>query len=115
LLGAEFTKVYANEHGSVAGAKALAATEAAAAAGTDGLADGGAFWGEEPAPPSNYSSLTHIAEVQKEIERRVQRATAALIRQLVLLGALTLASAIVARWQKRKRKATRTRHRPAAP
>ena len=38
LLGAEFTKVYANAHGSVAGAKALAATKASAAAaraGTD--------------------------------------------------------------------------------
>ncbi|MGJ7509441.1 YihY/virulence factor BrkB family protein [Variovorax sp. GT1P44] len=38
LLGAEFTKVYANEHGSVAGAKALAATKVMAKeaeAGTD--------------------------------------------------------------------------------
>ncbi|MBU2411051.1 MAG: YihY/virulence factor BrkB family protein, partial [Gammaproteobacteria bacterium] len=38
LLGAEFTKVYANEHGSIAGTKATAATKAAAeisAQGTD--------------------------------------------------------------------------------
>jgi membrane protein len=44
LLGAEFTKVYANAHGSVAGAKARAATEAAAAeqAGNTGTGTGAA-------------------------------------------------------------------------
>jgi membrane protein len=40
LLGAEFTKVYANAHGSVAGAKARAATEAAAAGQTGNTGTG---------------------------------------------------------------------------
>jgi membrane protein len=40
LLGAEFTKVYANAHGSVAGAKARAATEAAAAGETGAAGTG---------------------------------------------------------------------------
>ncbi|MBT2321066.1 YihY/virulence factor BrkB family protein [Variovorax paradoxus] len=116
LLGAEFTKVYADEHGSFAGAKALAATEAAAAAaaaGTDGLTGGRALWGEEPALATNHSGLTLAAEVKKEIERRVQSAAAALLGQLVLLGVLALASAMVARWQKKQLKAIR--RRAAAP
>ncbi|MBT2305148.1 YihY/virulence factor BrkB family protein [Variovorax paradoxus] len=116
LLGAEFTKVYADEHGSVAGAKALAATEAAAAAaaaGTDGLTGGRALWGEEPALATNHSGLALAAEVKKEIERRVQSAAAALLGQLVLLGVLALASAMVARWQKKQLKASR--RRAAAP
>ena len=116
LLGAEFTKVYANDHGSVAGAKALAATEAAAAAaaaGTDGLASGRALFDAEPTLPTGYSGLTRIEGAQIAIEQRVQRANATLLRRLVFLGALTLASAMVARWEKRKRKATR--HRTATP
>lgn len=38
LLGAEFTKVYANEHGSVAGAKAVEATKVAADVAKEGTA-----------------------------------------------------------------------------
>ncbi|MBT2300736.1 YihY/virulence factor BrkB family protein [Variovorax paradoxus] len=74
LLGAEFTKVYANEHGSVSGAKAVAATEASAAedaAGTDRV-DGSAAVAsvETPPPPPDYSGLGRTAAAQAEIGRR---------------------------------------------
>ena len=63
LLGAEFTKVYANEHGSVSGAKAVAATKArrprTRPAPTAWRA-GGAASVETP-PPPDYSGLGRTA------------------------------------------------------
>ncbi|MEO5736695.1 MAG: YihY/virulence factor BrkB family protein [Variovorax sp.] len=108
LLGAEFTKVYANEHGSVAGAKALAATEATsavAAAGTD-------------APPAavaasaqpDGAALARTAAVQREVAQRLQVATRTLTQQVAVFAAVTLVSAVLSRWQKRQRKAARQRH-----
>jgi len=109
LLGAEFTKVYANEHGSVSGVKAVAATKASAAedaAGTDRV-DGSAAVAsvETPPPPPDYSGLGRTAAAQAEIDRRVARASAALIRQLLLLGAVTLGNVLASRWYRRQRRA----------
>ncbi|MGJ7494885.1 YihY/virulence factor BrkB family protein [Variovorax sp. RT4R15] len=107
LLGAEFTKVYANEHGSVAGAKAMVATEATAtmaAAGTD-------------APPAavatsapDGAALAHATAAQREVAQRLQVATRTLTQQVAVFAAVTLASAVVSRWQKRQRKAARRQH-----
>ncbi|CAN7687090.1 YihY/virulence factor BrkB family protein [Variovorax sp. LjRoot290] len=109
LLGAEFTKVYANEHGSVSGVKAVAATEASAAedaAGTDRV-DGSAAVAsvETPPPPPDYSGLGRTAAAQAEIDWRVARAIAVLIRQLLLLGAVTLGNVLASRWYRHQRRA----------
>ncbi|CAN7702017.1 YihY/virulence factor BrkB family protein [Variovorax sp. LjRoot130] len=109
LLGAEFTKVYASEHGSVSGVKAVAATEASAAedaAGTDRV-DGSAAVAsvETPPPPPDYSGLGRTAAAQAEIDWRVARASAVLIRQLLLLGAVTLGNVLASRWYRHRRRA----------
>ncbi len=120
LLGAEFTKVYASEHGSVAGAKAVAATEATAAAAKAGTDHPGAALSAPPLATApdvpDYSGLVRTAEAQQEIDRRVQTATAALARQALVFGAATLASVVLSRWQRRQRKtAARRRRRLVAP
>ncbi|CAN7707352.1 YihY/virulence factor BrkB family protein [Variovorax sp. LjRoot178] len=119
LLGAEFTKVYANEHGSVSGVKAVAATEASAAedaAGTDRV-DGSAAVAsvETPPPPPDYSGLGRTAAAQAEIDRRVARASAVLIRQLLLLGAVTLGNVLASRWYRRQRRANVRPHTKPRP
>jgi len=107
LLGAEFTKVYAGAHGSVAGAKALAATEhaaAVAAAGTDVVAQPGA-------PLVDGEALARTTEAQCEVARRLDQATQALVRQVVALAVVTLAGGLLSRWQKRRsRQQRRMRH-----
>jgi membrane protein len=99
LLGAEFTKVYADEHGSMAGAKAAEATKAAAAqaaAGTDRI------------PGAAHDvDLREAARVQEVVERRMQRATQALVRNLLMLGSVALANALVLRWSRRQRRMAR--------
>ena len=116
LLGAEFTKVYANEHGSASGVKAVAATQvtaAVAAAGTDAPhvaaasavdAAGGELKDGDP-----ETAFARTAAVQREVDQRLQRATQALTRQVAVFAVATLASSVVASWQKRQRKAARRR------
>ncbi|MET0542147.1 MAG: YihY/virulence factor BrkB family protein [Variovorax sp.] len=118
LLGAEFTKVYANEHGSVAGAKAVAATKvtaAVAAAGTDAPHHAAKVAASESlghsSPPAEESdadgALVRSAAVQREVEQRLQHVTTRLTKQVTVLAAATLASALVSSWQKRQRRAAR--------
>ncbi len=116
LLGAEFTKVYAHAHGSVAGAQAVAATEAAAAvaeAGTDAAPDAvvSATAAAAVTDVPDHAALARTAAAQAEIDARVQRATEGLMKQLLWLGAATVASAVVSGWQKRQRKAVRASRR----
>ncbi|RZL65004.1 MAG: YihY/virulence factor BrkB family protein [Variovorax sp.] len=132
LLGAEFTKVYANEHGSVAGTQAIAATKAAAAvaeAGTDAApavhAAAADALGEPPPDGSGGGPgadaktkgtgirLARTTQAQQEIDRRLRATTAVLIRQALLLGAATVASAVVASLQKRQRRQARIGRRQA--
>ena len=134
LLGAEFTKVYAEAHGSVAGAKAVASTKATAAAaeaGTDahpaavaagavtksastGSAEDDRGRGRDRDPGDAADRLAHTRSVQRDIDRRVQYATATLLRQVVLLAVATVASGAVTRWDKRQRKARRASRRAGA-
>ncbi len=114
LLGAEFTKVYAHEHGSVAGVKAIAATKAAAAthaAGTAAVNPAPAR--QDPPSPPDYSGLARVAATQKEIDLRVQRAAATLVPQLILFATLTLLGSAMTRWQKRQKHQKR-QPRPSA-
>ncbi|WP_183028626.1 YihY/virulence factor BrkB family protein [Variovorax sp. UMC13] len=118
LLGAEFTKVYADEHGSVAGAKAVASTRATAAAadaGTDAAPAAVAAGAVAPvaaqkasrAPTDDEATLERTAETQRQIALRLQKTTSELTRQVAVLALATLASGVVARWQKRQRRAAR--------
>jgi membrane protein len=118
LLGAEFTKVYADEHGSVAGAKAVAstqATKAATEAGTDASPAAVAAGAVPQAGTRRVSDarLARTTSMQRDIERRMHSASATLVRQVLLLVVATVASSAAARWQKRQRKAARQARRGA--
>lgn len=114
LLGAEFTKVYANEHGSVAGVKAAAATEAVAKVketGTDAVsADGsvdiaGAVAGGTTNTANSDEVLARTSQTSQEVQRRLHAATASLTRQVLLLGIAAVATSVATYWQKRQEKA----------
>lgn len=111
LLGAEFTKVYANAHGSTSGTKAVEATKAAAAqaeAGTDHV-DGRNLQPALAEAAPDYAVIGRTARTQEEIDRRVDRASATLLRQMLWLGALTLGNVLAEHWTRRQRKAGRRR------
>jgi len=123
LLGAEFTKVYANEHGSVAGVKAAAATEAVAkvketgtdAVSSDGSVDIVSAVGGNPgaAGPAGddggdrQRALARTSQAEQVLEERLHAVTASLARQLLLLGVAALASSVATGWEKRQRKSSR--------
>ena len=128
LLGAEFTKVYANEHGSVAGVKAAAATEAVAkvkqtgtdAVSSDGSVDmagavgdqaGGAVDGDVGA--DRRQALARTSQTAQEVERRLRVVTASLTRQVILLGVAAVATSVATYWQKRQDKSARVARRQA--
>ncbi|HSU20972.1 YihY/virulence factor BrkB family protein [Comamonadaceae bacterium OTU4NAUVB1] len=134
LLGAEFTKVYANEHGSIAGTKATAATQAVAAvkeAGTDAvpgaaphetarsaLAATGAAAASGAAGGASLSmdaeAVRRTTQAQREVEERLRLATTTLARQVILLGAASFATTVVMHWEKRQRRAARQGHKAIA-
>ena len=140
LLGAEFTKVYANEHGSIAGVKAAAATQAVAAvkeAGTDAVVPGaaphetarsalavtGAGAGAAPDDASaagtsrlslDADAVRRTVEAQREVEVRLHAATAGLARQVILLGVATFAATVATHWEKRQRRTARQGHKAIA-
>jgi membrane protein len=105
LLGAEFTKVYADEHGSLAGRKAAAKT-AAAAHGGEAPVKGGEASADFPvaADVPDYSGLSRTAQVQAEIDHRVELATRRLVRQTVVLAVISLAEGIARQKVKRARR-----------
>ena len=114
LLGAEFTKVYADEHGSLAGQKAAAQTAAAAATGEAPVKGGdqgsAALPGAAEAP--DYSGLARTARVQAEIDHRVELASRRLVRQALKLAIITLTEGFARRTAKRaNRKAGEARGR----
>ncbi|MES2534107.1 MAG: YihY/virulence factor BrkB family protein [Pseudomonadota bacterium] len=120
LLGAEFTKVYANEHGSVAGAKAIASTKAMAAAadaGTDAApaaVAAGMVTTDGPRPlraPHDArdvdAQLARTDAASREVDQRLAKATATLTRNVILLAAASLASGAVTSWRRKQRRAER--------
>lgn len=122
LLGAEFTKVYANEHGSVAGVKAAAATEAVAkvketgtdAVSSDGAVDiAGAVGGGSAITSDSDEVLARTAQTSQEVQRRLHAATASLTRQVLLLGVAAVATSVATYWQKRQEKSARIARREA--
>jgi membrane protein len=120
LLGAEFTKVYANEHGSVAGTKAAAATKASAAvkeAGTDAAPGAtphetakaalGATGDDGAGAAANPALAKRAAVIEREVEERLRLSTANLTRKVVLLGVASVATTLVTQWERRQRKMQR--------
>jgi membrane protein len=111
LLGAEFTKIYADEHGSLVGAKAVAATQVAAAqaeAGTDRVVPAaGATVRSTDGSADEETVLARTADAQREVDRRMQAATATLARKAVLLAAVTVVNAVVEHWNRQQRKLAR--------
>ena len=112
LLGAEFTKVYADEHGSLAGAKATERQEKIA------QAENGESGGQASPPSSvlpgprdvapdvpDYSGLSRTTATQREIDQRVALASGQLLRQVALLAAVSLAEGFVRHKVRAKRKA----------
>jgi len=109
LLGAEFTKAYADAHGSlsapVSALRGNAAVDSASGA---------------PAPPAlppvpipaalgvlrnDREAVREVAAAQREIGRRVDRATAVLARQLLVLGVVGASNYLLENWTRRQRKA----------
>jgi membrane protein len=112
LLGAEFTKVYASAHGSMAAAKALAATDTAAQqadAGTD--ASAGSAGSAEARPGGGVAA--GMEDAQRLVEKRTRKAAAKLTQQLVGLVALSLASTVVSHMARRRRRRAKRLQRPA--
>ena len=86
LLGAEFTKVYAQEHGS---AKPSILDKSAPAAVTVTQHETG------PLSPSlpDYSGIARVADMQKEVDERIEREVRNAIPKLLLLSAVTVFTA----------------------
>ncbi|RYF32216.1 MAG: YihY/virulence factor BrkB family protein [Comamonadaceae bacterium] len=101
LLGAEFTKVYSDSHGSGAGTRAVVATEVmkdvanagGMPAAADGAARGAVAEGSQP----------DAAEAQRELEERSRLAMASVARQAVILGIASVATMVMDRFERRRR------------
>ena len=101
LLGAEFTKVYANAHGSVAAGKATAATELAARRSEQGT-DGGAVRAQDL--EDDTETLEKVEETRRKLEARTRKATAKLLQQAVGLFVISVATRVVARKHRKARR-----------
>ncbi|MDM0070212.1 YihY/virulence factor BrkB family protein [Variovorax sp. J31P207] len=100
LLGAEFTKVYADSHGSLAGVKAQQATEMAAE-----VAEAGTSIVENRALASTGPLEAEATALALERAQRLrQRATAAFARQVIVLAILFIANAAAKRSIQRQRR-----------
>jgi membrane protein len=89
LLGAEFTKVHADHHGSRSASKAVAATEATAEAGQPVEAPGARL---EPALQT---------ETQHAVQARTAAAQSLLVKEVVTLLAVSLVGLVVAKQRKK--------------
>jgi len=105
LLGAEFTKVYADAHGSLAGAQAQAATRIAAKVAEVGPAGGQLVATKAHETALDAQSLADTARAQRELSVRIERRSRVLVRQIIILGVVTAANVLVDQWKKRQEKA----------
>ncbi|MDM0032283.1 YihY/virulence factor BrkB family protein [Variovorax sp. J22P271] len=99
LLGAEFTKVYADEHGSLAGQRTDLPLSADP---TPGQSDPSPSVVAADVP--DYAGLARTAQAQHEVDRRVEMASKRVVRQVMLLAALSLTEGLVRRKVKQMRK-----------
>jgi membrane protein len=103
LLGAEFTKIYADEHGSLAGASAAEGSRAtnekglsAAAPSSEGLEDG--------RPVSSYPENIVYPLRPGVLAKKVEKEKSELFKELTSLVVVSIASVIVSQWRKRVQK-----------
>ena len=102
LLGAEFTKVYAQEHGSAA-AKARPPQVVPDAEAT-----------QAPATPlPDYSGLTRAVEMQKEVDLRVTKGVSAVLPKIALLAVVSLLNLFADKRMKNLQKHRRERRSSA--
>jgi len=97
LLGAEFTKVYANAHGSVAAIKAKAATEVAAEQAERGTESAAV----RQRAAQEIGTLESVEGTRRALEERTRHATAKLLQQAAGLFAISLATSLMARHRRR--------------
>jgi membrane protein len=95
LLGAEFTKVYADEHGSKSGAKAVQGTAKTAAAGMPDEVKKDKPATPVPAPVLRAVPVEEHSAQAGKIEAQVQVAKKELLGKVVSLLVLSLADAVV--------------------
>ena len=107
LLGAEFTKVYANAHGSVAASKAKAATELAAQQDEQGTDIVTVRQQEE----GHVETLEKVDVTRRKLDDRTRVAAAKLLQQMIGLFAISVATSIVKRHRRRLRRSGSTRAR----
>jgi membrane protein len=102
LLGAEFTKAYADEHGSHAAKRAMQGTETSAAAGIPAQVPGAPAIAREEKVKEREAAVPRPSPLGK----RIQATKQALIQETLVLAALAVAKMFVAKRRKRVQKAT---------
>jgi membrane protein len=107
LLGAEFTKVYANAHGSVAASKAKAATELAAQQAELGTEIVTVRQQEE----GDVKTLEKVEDTRRKLDDRTRVAAAKLLKEMIGLFAISVATSIVKRHRRRLRRGAAARAR----
>ena len=107
LLGAEFTKVYANAHGSVAASKAKAATELAAQQAELGTEIVTVRQQEE----GDVETLEKVEDTRRKLDDRTRVAAAKLLKEMIGLFAISVATSIVKRHRRRLRRGAAARAR----
>lgn len=110
LLGAEFTKVHADAHGSRSGERAVKATQVAAAESKVGVlpaAQKAAVAGDELRPDEDFA--VH-SRTRRDVQRRIDHAREELAQKLLTLLALTVVNGVVARWTRKQRRRSRARN-----
>jgi membrane protein len=112
LLGAEFTKAYADAHGSLSvpgGAGSVAgADEPSRAAATPVPSRSAVPQAAVVMRGIDDSGTTTIA-TERDIDRRLDRATTRLARQLLVFGVVSASNYLLDRWTRRQRKSQRLR------
>jgi membrane protein len=93
LLGAEFTKVYADEHGSLSGAKAMEGTAKTAAAGKPVEVT-------QPAP-GTLAPVPVASPNQQAMEHEMEVTRNAIVTQLISLAMIALLDGAVSKYRRR--------------
>lgn len=107
LLGAEFTKVYSDSHGSGAGTRAVAAT----AVMKDVASAGGERTTTARSAGSHQEERRQFSDgrQQRELDELSRLALEKVVKQALILGIASIATALMDRFQKRSRQRRRSR------
>ena len=95
LLGAEFTKVYADEHGSISAARAMDATQVAAEIAETGVPTEPAAPGHEDRRPQPLPAPSPLAPVHTVLDVQLTAGSVRLAGEVIGLLALHVAASLV--------------------